>query len=913
MMKKSIAFAMSAALVAGSFTAVPAQAKTVKKAKKITITNKADLSELKVGDTFKLKVEQKPKGAKDTIAYKSSDKKVVTVTKKGKIKAVAPGKATVSVTAQKGKITKKVKVKVAAEAMTALQTGGKTITVTCGSDMLEQDITVKRGDVSISFTKELSDDGKTAILTTNQQLQDAEYVVTVGEESVTIAAQAAVATTIELASDKLALNDYPNAATGAFIGYRVLDQFGGDVTAKTELTASCGYGTTVVDNKSGLISVTGDAFKNYLVGQTTTISVYSSDYAQNLRLTAQVTVSDAPVITDVTMQLYSPEGAILTDDFKGNEAFYIIFTLKDQYGNIYNEKNRINEKVFDSLNVYMASGITDLALNTGLADATKGSDVLKETLTVNNEKYLAVPLTVKNGVTYATKGTATVQAYSTGGANASCEVDVEYGTTIDQFLVTGSETVTQGKDIEFTYEALDAYGNEVTKLSAYRALLANNEEFRKNFRFAKENNEIKLYHRENSADELGYHNVVVITPKTKASSTFHYTVMAKSRPTEIAGLTGIETGVVGKGTITFMLKHFIINDQYGNRMTNDELYDYNGIFTIVPSDPEDKDSFTYQGTHQIELDSTGKIKVKLNYENASRNISFKLCGSSGQEIKDLLAYNAAGVINTSYDKIITNLSDYSEFTQKIVSAKAKNLNDFYATMITKLYYGASLSNSYSEELYVYGKTGNSTVKLSTDEYSVVLPSEGDIPYTDGNGKVGLVYDKNNNKLYCNLEEGDFIVDDAYVNSLTRQAQIIISTDAENPITMDIEICKETPKVVSASLKTTKGVAMKELTVSKSKLSDFAGYMETELGDCLRYNDQYGASDGRTNASKPSEIPTENMAYTMSISDIESEKGIVSGNGTRILSFTGFEVNDTFTLTFTFPGGATLSTTVVVTD
>ncbi|MGN0243234.1 MAG: Ig-like domain-containing protein [Lachnospiraceae bacterium] len=912
MMRKGITVAVAAALVVSNLSGVPAAAKTVKKARKISITNKASLPTLKPGETFKLKVSQTPKGAGDTIQYKSSDKKVVKVTKKGNIKAVAPGKATIKVTAVNGKITKKVKVNVAAEAMTAVQTGSNTIAVTCGTDMLEKEITLTRGNASVGFTKELSDDGKQAILKTNQQLQDYEYLVTVGDESVTIQGEQAVATKIELSSDKLTLNDYQTSATGAFIGYRILDQFGGDVTAKTELTASCGFGTTTIDAKSGLISVTGEAFKNYLVGQTTTLSIYSSDYSNSLRENAVVTVSDRAVLKDVKMELYSPEGAVLTDDYNGKEDFYLVFTLKDQYGNEYHEMNNINKNVFDTLHIYMASGITNLALDAA-SGATKASDILTDTLVIDDVKYPAVHLTVANGAKYATFGEATVQAQSNGGGNASCQLKVAYGTTIDTFRVTGSDTVVQGKDVEFTYEAKDAYGNDVTKLSAYRALLANNDAFRMNFRFAKEGDAIKLYHRETSADELGYHNVAVITPKTRASSSFFYTVMAKPRPTEIAGITGIETGVIGRGTIKFMIKNFIINDQYGNRMTNDELYDYQGIFSIVPSDPDDRDSFEYKDTNMIEFTSSGYIRVKLNYENTARNISFKICGNAGQEVESLLDYGPAGVANSPYDKIVTNLSVYSEYTQKLVSAKANNLHKFTANTISKLYYGASLANNYSEELEVYGITGNSKIKLSTDDYTVVLPNQGDIPITDANGKVGLVFDKDYNKLYCDLEEKDFIVNDAYVDSIKRTAYILISVDAENPIPMEIEICKEAPKVVSASLKTKRGVAIQELTVNKSKLENFASYLEEELGDYLRYTDQYGASDGRTNSSKPSEIPTENMAYTLRVEEVESDKGTVSGNGTRILSFSNFEADDEFTLVFEFPGGAILKTNVIVTE
>lgn len=65
---------------------------------------------LKKGESFKLVVTKKPITAQNNVTFKSSNKKVVTVTKKGVIKAKKAGKATITVKA--GKKTAKVKVTV---------------------------------------------------------------------------------------------------------------------------------------------------------------------------------------------------------------------------------------------------------------------------------------------------------------------------------------------------------------------------------------------------------------------------------------------------------------------------------------------------------------------------------------------------------------------------------------------------------------------------------------------------------------------------------------------------------------------------------------------------------------------------------------------------------------------------------
>lgn len=92
----------------GNSTASQAAAKSKKKPKKIVL-NKTKVK-LNVGKTFKLKVKKVvPKKANSAVTYKSSKKKVATVSKKGVIKGIREGKAKITVTSKKNK---KLKIKV---------------------------------------------------------------------------------------------------------------------------------------------------------------------------------------------------------------------------------------------------------------------------------------------------------------------------------------------------------------------------------------------------------------------------------------------------------------------------------------------------------------------------------------------------------------------------------------------------------------------------------------------------------------------------------------------------------------------------------------------------------------------------------------------------------------------------------
>ena len=80
-----------------------------------TLTVKASATTLAVGKTTKLSVSKAPSNAK--VAFSSSDKTVATVSSNGTVKAVAPGKAVITVTSTVGtkKLTKKVTITVAGE------------------------------------------------------------------------------------------------------------------------------------------------------------------------------------------------------------------------------------------------------------------------------------------------------------------------------------------------------------------------------------------------------------------------------------------------------------------------------------------------------------------------------------------------------------------------------------------------------------------------------------------------------------------------------------------------------------------------------------------------------------------------------------------------------------------------------
>ena len=86
------------------------QPKPAKKTTKKIKLNRKKLT-LKKGKTFKLKVTLTPKDSQDKITYKTSNRKIATVSKTGKIKAKKKGKVKITVISGKKKAVCTVKVK----------------------------------------------------------------------------------------------------------------------------------------------------------------------------------------------------------------------------------------------------------------------------------------------------------------------------------------------------------------------------------------------------------------------------------------------------------------------------------------------------------------------------------------------------------------------------------------------------------------------------------------------------------------------------------------------------------------------------------------------------------------------------------------------------------------------------------
>ncbi|MGN0244207.1 MAG: Ig-like domain-containing protein [Lachnospiraceae bacterium] len=916
--KKGIALLLASALV---LSATPVDAAKTQKAKKLTISNAEKAKSLMVGDKVKLKVKATPTKALVSLKYASSKKKVVSVSKKGVLTAKKAGKATITVTDQYSKKSKKLKVTVTKNEgiVAAEQSGARTFTVT-GLELDKESIVVKKDGNTVSATVEVNDAADTAMITTNSNIVEATYTISMGETSQTVEGQAAKATEIKVLSDYLVLDDYFNSnkeivngenqiVNRASFTYMVCNQFGEDVTKQNTPTGIQIAGFPI-DNDMGTLNDNGLGATVRLHGIPSTAIVGQTKYQAvimlnsgdlHLTTTKELTLSDAAKAKSIQVTgIYNPEGKELVNG--ETDEFYVLFDVVDQYDVKITDPKA---PMFDQMIYQISPGLTNMQTTYKKSDLTYIKD------TEQKVESLALALSPTANKEYAS-GTAQLSIMNLGGANTSYEIVVGYGTTVNTFNVTPPAVVVQGEDIEFEYEALDVNGEVVTDMKSLRAVVEDT-----NYEFVKENGVPKLYLRqERNPLTVGYHTDTFRT-KTHASSMVFYNVMNPARPTEIVGITDTGTGVIGTNPITFKLDNFLIEDQYGRRISTtlmkNEYKEY-----AIRIDYDDNDFTVVSGNPTIPLvSSTGSVAVKPVRTNTSKNLKFVLASSTGSNLLDI-------VEGTTYDMRTKNRTPGSEYEQKIVSASLDRISKFEVSDIAPISINdVNKSDYFKPEVKTYGVLSNGAkIKLTANEFSVSVPDDGDLPYTDANGKGGLAVEVTSESsendttrlTTSGISTSDFVVNDAVVDTLVRKIDIVINNTGDT-IEKDVKIVNQERKIVSFSLvDPDRGGTISSKTMSLSKLiKDYDGTPSGKLNVDIfyewvsSYTDNFGIKDDQ--------VSMDSIEPKFFISDIDSGDNSVtpqvSGNGTTTPTLSRFVSGTSFTLTFDFGNNVKRSVGITV--
>lgn len=421
---------------------------------------KAENNSLSIGETTKIVTSSAIQ-----LKYYSANKKIAKVNKTtGVVTAVSAGTTKIAVV---NPISgKKVYVGITVNAeFTAKQTGAREFTIT-GSGFTEFTfVDIRKGKSYPEYLFDhikISEDGTKLIVPMKNEIQTGEYTIGIDDQVVTVKCEASKVTSIDISDvavvDKgvtlpISADAVANKATGATISYVVKNQFGEDITKKSNVQVNSTR--TVYDHsQKGKLHVS----LNPQDKKDDIISVLLFHKETALTSSKNVKISDKAVAKEVKLAgIYHESNEELTEHMaqKNLGAFYYLFDVVDQFGHsMADKKFKIGTTMDSDLIVNVNSGLTNVTLDTA-----------NVTVKIKDGKdYIAVPLTKSAIDRKVSTGKGTIIAMTKLGQSYAEEFEVKSGKKVDNFTVTVSDVVVSGKETVLDFTATDEAGNDISNI-----------------------------------------------------------------------------------------------------------------------------------------------------------------------------------------------------------------------------------------------------------------------------------------------------------------------------------------------------------------------------------------------------------------------------------------------------------------
>ena len=510
-------------------------------------------------------------------------------------------------------------------ALSAKQTGAKKVTVTSNTDLKDAKITVKKGNNAVNATAEVN--GKEAVLTLSANIVADKYTVVVDDKETTFDGEASKVTSIEIGDVAIADQTLPttDASGTAKVAYRVLNQFGEDLSKTTSLTVTSSM--KAATPTAGSVTLTlpqgtkdGDLATIVLIEKNTGVNASKA-----------VKVSAKAAVSEISLGgIYNKDGKELTEGTPTANTFYMLVDLKDQYGNaVTNTTTATADTIITN-----AAGIT----NVSFGAYTK--------IKVGTEDKLALP--VNNTAIKSGNGTLLVIAKNTG-KNAQVSYKVADAVKVDTFAASPKDIVVGGKDAEFEFSAVDTYGKEISAPTA--SMFATTGGVPAGFSFVKDGATGKtlLKYRASSVTNDTPQVVNFITATNKVV-TVSFTIKKDAYPVAISKIKDFNSGVLNGAEKTIAASSVVFEDQYGREMkAADALGSINGVtYSLEVKAPATYDNASAEtgtlndgavsGGATLAEDASATLAanagVEVTAESANGSNTFQFVLKAGSDVKD---------------------------------------------------------------------------------------------------------------------------------------------------------------------------------------------------------------------------------------------------------------------------------------
>lgn len=738
---------------------------------------------------------------------------------------------------------------------------------------------VKRGSITANISNVTwSEDKKAVKLELASKLFAGDYTVNVtGLTDQALTGTAKVenekVAKIEIASDLAVLSTDNDSVK---VGYKVYNQYGEDITAKTTINATSSSGTTSVDAAKGIITITG--LTNPKAGDKLSLTLVHPETAT---ATSKVlTVSEASKVSDVTIEgLYNADNKELSEDTKDND-FYLLINAKDQYG---------NEMTASDLN---ASSVVVNSSNPLVAKATAND--FKE-ITVDGKKRIALKLDTST----ATAGKSTVSIISLASAKvAQYDVEVKEGAKVDNLVLSQPELAVAKEKVVIPFEAYDKQGNKVDKYDLLKAVQVTSTAG--NVKFVKDakTNDTNLVLDLTNVDNPTKVTVTAITPTQKVVNLV-VDVKEAAKPVYISGVKDVTTNVEAGQKFEIGLSNIVVKDQYDREFTlTDKVGTNASQYQIKAQIPTDSQvlGFDKDGSNNP-LDT-----IKANDDK----ITVKGSAKGTETLKLMLADNTGSPIPGSELDIPSRVAASDEY----VSYEVKAIDPLYDD--SKVDIDATTdTDTYVRDVVVYGVLANGQkVVLPSSAYTVTSPTKG----------IEVIQPDSSHGYQLNVQAAETsgigtsqVQYDKDATEAKGTAVITINANGQQ-LTQDFTITQAKPKVASAKFDTTKvnnGVANVADSSGNITADDLFG-----LVNGATVEDQYGETvqiDPATGAITFKDSTTASSSILISdYTSVGTANHTIVKNGTSSVAISGADNDETFKATFNF-GGYQVPVKVVVGD
>lgn len=715
-----------------------------------------------------------------------------------------------------GLIAKELKATVAA-------TGAKELTVSFNQavDTAKVAFSIKKGSISANIKEvKFAEDKKSAVIEMASNLTEGTYTVTVKglekELTASVDVKDEEVKKIEFTSDVAPLVR-DSEAKKITVGYKVLNQYGEDISNSEAVTVTAGKGAPASNPVSGgTVTLEYDAAP-YTISEKINVTIVHA--SSGAFASAVLSVGTEARVADIAMtSIYNPDDKELVAGETAN--FYIVVEAKDQYGNKMEDIDLVKDDVMLTVS------------NPNVADIVRGSSDTIPAIEVegDNKVTLVVKGISGDDKDEYTAGTSVVSLISkTTGKRATFDIVVSEAVKVDVFTMTAPSVFAAGdKKVEIPFTAIDQFGEAVTKNLEGKITFTKPDgitvKFVKNY--VTGNDKLEVSDDRTSPSE----GTVVISALTGTQKYVTLTLNVKkaATPSVVAGIKDFDKVYAKGATATMEDENIIINDQYGREV---DLADYAGYNVAVKSSAPGKVEVT--GDEIIIDVLNANNSVFTGVAKGSSTITLSLYNNKNEEVKNSAYTFAAKTVEKadidSYE--LEDLGKTFEDTDKDESGK------------------------YEVTVKVNGiMADGSKVVVPASYYSVIINDDF----------VG--YDSVANSVYSSPRGSEWGDDSS------KDIPVIVSVDGEKgPVILskNITVSKDAPAITTLEL-VTNGIATKEedgvISVSVTKFSTVTALVI----DAVKAVDQYGKEISEIAADytyvKATNIPADRKA---DLSDIKA--------------------------------------------